>query len=230
MKRLKKTKSISKNNTTKKYKVVFIDWNGTLSGSKFWGHLEYTNNDLFRKIEDTLFGSLRGLLKPWMKGELKSEDVIRSISDQANIPYTTIFDEFLYSCQHMELVSNEIPLLVREFQKRGSKVVIATDNMDSFTRWTARHMDLYTLYDDILSSNSLHGMKKDVNKDGNSIFFSDYIKRENLKPGDSVLIDDSADDIETIKNFGIDYIQIEPVVGLIPALKKILTPQQPLNI
>lgn len=23
-----------------RYKTVFIDWNGTLSDSKFWGHLE----------------------------------------------------------------------------------------------------------------------------------------------------------------------------------------------
>lgn len=50
------------------YKVVFLDWNGTLSKSKFWGHLQSSNKKedriLFNKIDDALFGQLRELLKP----------------------------------------------------------------------------------------------------------------------------------------------------------------------
>lgn len=215
-------KQLKKINNTSQYRVVFIDWNGTLSGSKFWGHLENTNPDLFRRIEDGLFGNLRGLIKPWMKGEIKTEHVIRSIADYSNLPYVTLFDEFLYSCYNMEFVSKDVPMLVKALQKRGFKVVIATDNMDSFTRWTTRYMNLSGLFDNILSSHDLRGMKKDINKNGSSVFFSEFLKKEKLQPGESVLIDDSADDIEIIKSFGIDYIQIESGKGLVPALKRIL--------
>lgn len=224
MKQLKKTNYTSENkDSLKQYRVVFIDWSGTLSGSKFWGHLEKMNPDLFQKIENSLFSNLKGLIKPWMKGEVKAEHVIRSIANCSNLPYNTLFDEFLHSCHNMEYVSEDIPKLVKELQKRKVKVVIATDNMDSFTRWTVKEMKLHKLFDEVLNSHDLRGMKQDIDQNGNSIFFSEYIKKEKLKPGESILIDDSSENIEVIESFGIHYLQIKPIKGLVPALKKILT-------
>ncbi len=221
MKQSKKINHTSKKNKLS-YKTVFIDWNGTLSGSKFWGHLEKTDPKMFSTIENTLFGQLRGLLKPWMKGEIQSEDVIRRISDKSKLAYSDVFDEFIHSCMNMEFVSKDVPGLIKKLQKNGSKVVVATDNMDSFTRWTKRYLKIDDLFDDVLNSHYLGGMKKDVDKDGKSIFFSEYLKKNNLKPGESILVDDSSDDIQTIESFGIKYEHIEPVKGFVPALNRIL--------
>jgi FMN phosphatase YigB (HAD superfamily) len=218
----KKTKNTSKKNKNGGYKVVFLDWNGTLSGSKFWGHLEKTDPKLFTNIENTLFGQLRNLIKPWMKGEIESEYVVRMIADRGNLSYSKIFDEFIHSCMNMEYVSKDVPLLVKKLQKKGAKVVVATDNMDSFNRWTRRYMNQCDIFDDYLNSHYQRGMKKDTDREGNSIFFSDYIKKNKIKPGESILIDDSSDDIDTVKGFGIEYMHIKPVKGFIPALNRVL--------
>jgi len=223
MRQSKKIKNTSKKrNKNGGYKVVFLDWNGTLSGSKFWGHLEKTDPELFLNIESVLFGQLRSLIKPWMKGEIESEYVIRMIADRAKLNYSQIFDEFIYSCINMEYVSNDIPKIVKKLQKKGAKVVVATDNMDSFNRWTLRYMDKCNIFDDVLNSHYQRGMKKDTDKKGNSIFFSDYIKKNKLKPGESILIDDSSDDIEIIEGFGIKYVHIKPISGTVVALNQIL--------
>jgi len=224
MKPLRKTKPISTvNKRHRPYRVVFIDWNGTLSASKFWGHLEKSAPKVFASIENTLFGNLRNLIKPWMKGEIDSEYVIRMISDRSGLSYTKVFDEFIYSCINMKYVSSKVPTLINKLKKTGSKVVIATDNMDSFTRWTTRYMNTHSLFNDVLNSHDLRGMKKDTNNRGKSIFFSNYFKKHDIKPGESILIDDSNDDIETIESFGINYIHTKPAKGLLPALRKLIS-------
>lgn len=210
-------------NKNEGYRVIFLDWNGTLSDSKFWGHLEKTNPELFSNIENILFGQLKKLIKPWMRGEIKSEHVVSMIANQGKLNYSQIFDEFIHSCINMKYVSKEVPSLVKRLQKKGAKVVVATDNMDSFNRWTLTYMNNCDIFDGVLNSHYQQAMKKDTSKDGESIFFADFIKKHNLKPGESVLIDDSSDDIETIEEFGIKYGHIEPVRGLVPALNRILT-------
>lgn len=222
MKQSKMIKNTSKKNKNGTYKVVFLDWNGTLSNSKFWGHLEETDPELFSSIETALFGQLRSLIKPWMKGDIESEYVIRKIANHGRLNYSQILNEFIHSCKNMEYVSKEVPSLIKRLQKKGAKVVVATDNMDSFNRWTLRYMDECNIFDDVLNSHYLRGMKKDTDRQGQSIFFSDFIKKHYLKPDDSLLIDDSPDDIETIEGFGIDYMHIEPVKGLVPALNRVL--------
>ncbi|MBU1199942.1 hypothetical protein KJ953_00230 [Patescibacteria group bacterium] len=209
----------------KKYKVIFLDWNGTISGSKFWGHLEdetHPNNHLFQKTESALFGELRHLLKPWMRGEATSEDVIAQISERASLEYDTVLNEFIESCKSMKLATDKLYDLTKKLQQAGTKVVIATDNMDSFPRWTVPTMKLNEIFDDVLDSHTLKAMKGDFDDNGNNLFFHDYLTRHAIKPGESTLIDDSEDKEGRIGNMGIEYRRIEPVVGLETELLKII--------
>jgi len=208
--------------TNNNYRIIFLDWNGTLSNSKFWGHLEKENNEKFKIIENTLFGDLRTLIKPWMRGNLETEKVMKEMSDKSGLSYSYVFDEFIHSCMNMEYVSLDIPNIVKKIQKKGMKVVIATDNMDSFNRWTLRYMKDADIFDDVINSFYKNGMKKDVDENGKSLFFSDYISKYKLKPGESVLIDDSSDDIDTIRGFGIDYIHIKSIDDTITALNNLV--------
>lgn len=225
MKQSNETKTTSKKSKPK-YKAIFIDWNGTLSPSKFWGHLEHLNhpdNALFTKIESSLFGNLSPLLKPWMKGELTSEIVIQKIAEDSKLPYDRVLEEFIISCQKMQFVSDNVLNLIKVIRDKNVKVVIATDNMDSFSRWTVPALLLNTHFDDILDSHTLKAMKGDMDDSGKSLFFDDFITRNGILPGESVLIDDSEDKEGRIGNIGIEYRKIEPVVGLVPELEQIIT-------
>lgn len=94
--------------------------------------------------------------------------------------------------------------------------------MDSFPRWTVPALTLTEMFDDILDSFTLKAMKGDFDETGKSMFFSDYLSKNNILPGESVLIDDSEDKEDRITKIGIVYRKIEPVVGLEPELLSIL--------
>lgn len=94
--------------------------------------------------------------------------------------------------------------------------------MDSFPRWTVPALLLKTHFDDILDSHTLKAMKGDMDDSGRSLFFSDYLTKYNILPGESLIIDDSEDKEGRIGNVGIEYRKIEPVFGLVPELEQII--------
>lgn len=210
----------------KKYKVVYLDWNGTLSTSKFWGHLEKSSkaevNKLFELIDKILFSDLRHLIKPWMRGEITSEKVIKNVSEQCGVDYKVIFDEFVKGCEQMEFVTENCIKKIKFIKDKGIKVVIATDNMDSFVRWTVPALKLDRIFDGILDSYTLRALKNDFDENGSSPFFDEFVKDNIIKKGESVIIDDSEDKEGKIQAYGIDYWRIKAGVGTEPALDQIL--------
>lgn len=206
----------------KNYKVIFIDWNGTLSQSRFWSHLEITKPQLFKKIEYTLFVNNKHLLKPWMRGDYKTEEILNFISTDCNISYDFLLQELIKSCMNMT-ISLKVIKLIKELRMRGKKVVIASDNMDTFIRWTIPSLKLQKIFDSILDSYSLKAAKRDVNDKGESLFFKKYLISNNINPGESIILDDSEDKQNLIKNFGIDYFQISTKKGLTDILEQIKT-------
>lgn len=209
----------------KKYKVVFLDWNGTLSDSKFWGHLGnplHPNSHLFPKIEKTLFVELKHLLKPWMRGDIVSEEVISNISSTARLDYDVVFQDFVDSCKNMKLTTSKIIELIKQIQNSGTKVVIATDNMDSFPRWTVPSLNLNKAFDDILDSYTLKAIKGDFTETGESLFFGDYLKSNAILPHETVLIDDSEDKDNKITRYGIVYCRLNDISNLEGTLTDLL--------
>ncbi len=195
-----------------RYKTVFIDWNGTLSDSKFWGHLEdktHPKHHIFEKIEDSLFGSLKHLIKPWMRGEQTSEQIVHQIAKVADLNKEELISEFIESCKSMKLVSDRIFEITKQLQSQGVKVVVATDNMDSFTRWTIPALKLETMFDNILNSYDLGVLKGDFDDKGESLFFNWYLADHELSPTECVLIDDSEDKDGKIQGYGINYRKIK---------------------
>lgn len=208
---------------TTKPKIVFIDWSGTLSKSKFWGHLEASNNDLFKKIEDSLFKNNIDLIKPWMKGEMTSEDVVKRISDETGLDYKVIFEEFANGCKLMEFVDPKVPELVKKIQKRGIKVYIASNNMDSFNRWTIPAMKLEMLFDGIINSFPIKALKHDFTESGISMFFDQTLTKEGVTAKETILIDDSEDKENKLSNYGINYHRITDQRTLVDELTSLLT-------
>lgn len=206
---------------TKRPKIVFIDWSGTLSKSKFWGHLEASDNDLFTKIEGNLFKKNIDLIKPWMKGEFTSEDVVKRISNETGLDYQKVFDEFIKGCELMEFVDTKVPNLITKLKMKGMKVYIASNNMDSFDRWTIPAMKLEELFDGIINSFPIKALKHDFADDGTSLFFDEVLKKEGVKPQETVLIDDSEDKEGKLSSFGIGYKRISDQITLIDALTEL---------
>lgn len=203
-------------------KIVFIDWSGTLSKSKFWGHLESTDNTFFKQLEDSLFKNNVELLKPWMIGKMTSEDILKKITKETNSEYETVFNEFVRGCKQMEFVDPKIPTLIRNLKKTGTKVYIASNNMDSFDRWTIPAMKLNKLFDGIINSFSMKALKHDFDINGSSLFFNEVFNKESVKPEETILIDDSEDKDNKLTKFGIIYKKISDKVTLVDELIKLI--------
>lgn len=207
-----------------KYKVVFLDWNGTLSTSKFWGHWQESGNKYhkyWRSIESALFEQHQHLIDPWMRGEYESEQIVEILSPIVKLDEQTLLRELEESCRKMEFVSPEILEVVKQLRQSGVKVVVATDNMDTFPRWTVPSLRLLNLFDDVLESHSLKSLKIEADAVGQSKFFKNCFRRNRVDPTETVLIEDSSKKKAKIQAFGIDYIEVE-YGGLMPAMKSLL--------
>ena len=116
-------------------KTIFLDWNKTLSYSLFWGHLTdetHSNHHIETQISTWLFQQNRHVINPWMRGQLSSEEICTNISLDTGIDKDLIFSELEISCKSMEFCHPQIPEIINQLREKGYKVVIATDNMDTF--------------------------------------------------------------------------------------------------
>lgn len=199
-------------------KIIFIDWYGTLSDSKFWDHLD---SHSFELIGNSLFGSLKQLITPWMKGDLTSEEVVSRLSDDTNLSPEYLLKEFIVSCKHMVVPGSTLQL-IKELREKDFKVYVATDNVDSFTRWTVPSLNLNNHFDGILNSSNIKSLKRDFGESGCSLFFHKFLTENDLEPDECILIDDSEDLNDQVKKFGIKYLKIDKSTELNNILKKLL--------
>jgi hypothetical protein len=209
----------------KSYTCLFVDWHLTLSTSIFWEQFsnpQHSHHHLFAFMQSKLFGpaGANRWVLPWMRGKLTSEDVLAEVCRGTDVDLAFALQTLQESCQQMRLVSEAVPQAVGALRAKGLKVVIATDNMDTFQRWTVPSLRLDTLFDDILCSFDLHALKDEVDQDGRSRFFGDYLQRQRIGWGESLLLDDGGAALgAAIRRFGIDYHHIEPGKGVLPALR-----------
>ncbi|HUD44933.1 MAG TPA: HAD hydrolase-like protein [Patescibacteria group bacterium] len=210
----------------KKYSTIFLDWSGTLSNSYFWGHWQnkaHPNYVSFNLIQQILFHDLWDEFgDDWMRGKYSSEEIITRVAKEIKHDYKFLFNEFVNSCKEMTFSSNDINDLLIKLKRQNKKIVIATDNMDSFTRWTIPSMELTDLFDDILNSFDLKLLKEDTDKEGRSMFFENYINNHQVKRENCVLIDDSKDLEEIVQKSGMDYLQVTNQKPLSYHLKNLL--------
>ena len=205
-----------------KPKVIFLDWYNTLSTSKFWGYWEdekHPHFDIFEQIQLSLFGNVKPMITPWMRGEHISEEIVKEIAKDTNLSYDLLFNELILSCKSMTLVSDELPQITNKIRQGGIKVVVATDNMDSFTRWTVDAMNLTEMFDGLLSSYHIRSLKKDFNDFGDSLFFKKFLLENGIDAKESILFDDSEDKEDRIQKFGINYKRITSPDDFLSQLK-----------
>lgn len=186
-------------------KVIFIDWNKTLSFDLFWGHLNdigHPNHKHLDAIEKWLFVDNRTAINPWMRGEVNVEKIVEEMSKDTAIDRKIILDELKQSCEIMTFCFAGIEDLIRKIRDRGILVVVATDNMDTFNLFTAPALKLDLLFDGILNSHTLGHLKDDVDPPNRILFFDAFLEKHSLTYADSILLDDSPDSSGKYKKLG----------------------------
>lgn len=172
-------------------RVVFVDWAKTLSTSMFWEQrpgCRLSAADSAR-VDSYVF-SRTDLLRQWMVGALSAEDVCSSAGASLGLPAGDLLADLEQSCLSMEFDDPAAVVVLQAIREQGIKVVLATDNMDTFYRWTVPAMRLTGIVDAILDSASLGCLKGDLAR-GHSPFFEPWLSHQHIAPSEAVLVDDS---------------------------------------
>jgi FMN phosphatase YigB (HAD superfamily) len=176
---------------TMNVRVVFVDWAKTLSTSLFWQQrpgccLSAADS---ARVESWVFS--RGeLVRQWMLGAVAAEDVCTLAAGGLGLATADLLADLEHSCRSMELDDPASVDTLRAIREQGTKVVLATDNMDTFCRWTVPAMRLRGIFDAILNSASLGALKGGL-LDGQSPFFGPWLSDHRIAPSEAVLVDDS---------------------------------------
>jgi FMN phosphatase YigB (HAD superfamily) len=192
-------------------KAIFIDWDGTLSNSLFWER--WSKDPIYQSkyasIQKVLFRDSQDLLYDWMRGFRSTAFVVSYVSDTANIPYDDLINELRYSCENMEFIDRAAIDMIQSVREKGTKVIIATDNMDAFRHWTMPSMQIDGLFDGVLISDTIGALKAEMYSDGTSLFFHHYLSQNNIKPHETVLIDNSLGN-KVVEKFGMNFLHVNP--------------------
>ena len=195
---------------TKHYQTIFFDWNKTLSNSLFWeqlGNPEHERHGWNADISRYLFQENRHLISEWMKGMIDARQIAEKISSRYGYSSDILLEDLIESCRNMKFVSDEVLPLIQKLRGSGVQCVIATDNMDTFMKYTVPGMELERYFDGFLSSFDLKRFKYDT--EAESIpFFDNYLQQYGLSYADVILIDDSPDTSGVYERLGFDILQI----------------------
>ncbi len=172
-------------------RAVFVDWAWTLSTSLFWEprlgrRLSAADSS---RVGNYVFSQAE-LLRLWMLGAMAAEDVCVQAGRTLGLAAADLLGDLEHSCRNMEFHDRASVGALRAIRRRGIKVVLATDNMDTLPRWTAPALRLRGIFDAILDSASLGALKNDV-VDGHSPFFGPWLSDHGIAPSEAVLVDDS---------------------------------------
>ena len=206
-----------------KYKTIFIDWDGTLTRARFWGHWATGENaKTYEIIQERFFATEQDFLARWMRGGETAESCATLLSGITGLNPANLLINLEISCKQMQFISESLTSLIHDLRRTGVKVVIATDNMDTFGRWTVPALGLRDMADSILDSYSLHVLKKEALPSGKSAFFSAYLESQGIQPGETLLLDDNAKN-KRVEDFGINFIQVTNGNSLATILDSLIT-------
>lgn len=174
-------------------KTLFIDFDGTLCHDKFWRSFD---SGSLTKLEHRLFLSNIALVKDWMIGTYSSEQINKKLAEELHIDYQTLWDVFVKDCQTMK-IENRVLEKIDEL-RNSYKVVLITDNMDCFDRFTVPALGLNKYFDLIINSFNECILKSE----NNGQLFLDVMRRVNSIPSESVLLDNSEKSCDIFKSLG----------------------------
>lgn len=195
-------------------KVLFVDWDGTLSNSKFWeqGNSPKLDPVIVTEFTTFLFRDSKELIKAWMRGDVTSRDISDLIASQYDLEPAVVYHELELSCRRMRLIDASTPDKISRIRRNGTKTVIATDNMDTFMKWTVPALKLESIFDGVLDSPTNGALKADITE-GSSQFFGHYFQQQGVKAEETALIDDNLENA-IVESFGMKFIHVNETNSL----------------
>lgn len=159
--------------------LLLIDFYRTLCHDKFWRSL---GNELRDKIEHYIFGVNGVMANEWMQGRFTSEEINRKVAAEFTLDFEELWSKFVSDCTRMHIEQSNLDAL-QDLRKKYS-VVLVSDNMDSFIRFTIPALGLGNYFDEIVDSYSQKELK------GRELF-KRLITTYKTDIAQAVLIDDS---------------------------------------
>ncbi len=204
----------------KRRKIICFDWNFTLCNDLFFGQID-PGSEQFLRLEKALFKSEDSakIMADWMRGRIDYKEVLKGVAQRAEIDPRQVEEMFIVGCKRMRFALPDMPEIVSRLRETN-QVYVATDNMDSFTLFTAPSLRLYEIFDGVLNSADKGVLKGDFSADGKSLFFGEFLKERGCAPADLTLIDDAQPN-EPMASYRINYVKIEPKTGLRAALSSL---------
>lgn len=189
-------------------KVIFVDWQGVLSRDPFW--MSILKNPLhplypqLSKSADWLFGQNDTLVRDWMRGNIKTNDIIDSMQIDLDKRFRCDYlsRKLVADCRLMRTNARLMGIL-REAQNEAL-IVLATDNMDCFYEYIQRVQNnrqksvrvsegesqtitaTIRLFDDVLCSSK----QKILKSENPTRFFGDWLCKNSLDFQNALLLDD----------------------------------------
>ncbi len=117
--------------------ILFIDFNGVISYKPFWHSWRDAKNNDYEIIQKVLFGENIELVKARMVGTKTSEEICLFLANYTTAGYEEVLETLTKDCKTIDISSAIIDQLV--LLKPYYEIILATDNMDCFNRWTLPH-------------------------------------------------------------------------------------------
>ena len=181
-------------------RLLFIDYNGVISYFPFWHSLRdpaHKLNFVFGVIQDFLFTKNKEIINDWMRGKYDSEHINNLITTEAGIKPKELWNVYVEDCKNMDISHSILTELAK--LKKNYTLILRTDNMDCFERFTLpRNKKLVDTFDEIHTSTAL----KELKKDRGGKYFIETAEKYGLGIHQCFLIDDSSSNTEMFTSLG----------------------------
>lgn len=207
-------------------KVIFVDWHGVLSCDPFWlSIIRNQHHPLHHRLSaatEMLFQD-EARIHDWMRGDITADQIVHSLQvtfDDA-FPSDYLSRRLVEDCRLM-LVNHQLVQLLRDVQKQGVAVVLATDNMDCFFKslQRARQLSIQSgdvnnettpfistarMFDDVLCSSRQRVLKREDPQR----FYGGWIRTHALDFSKILLLDDLEINCAAFRSTGGTAIRVQ---------------------
>ena len=190
---------------------IFIDFDGTICFDYFW---RSAPEEIKKTIGKFLFQDNTYLLEDWMCGQKSSEDINQIISDNCNLDYNMIWSYFIKDCENMYIPEDILDAL--SACKKNNTLILITDNMDSFNRFTINKLKLLNYFHYIFNSYDYGVLKDDPLPKG---LFKKVIDLNGFDIQKSVLLDNSQKNCDLFNQLGGSSFLIKDKQDVVSILK-----------
>lgn len=173
--------------------ILFIDFDGTLCFDRFWRSVQ---PEEMQKIQKLLFSCEKKIVQDWMKGVYTSEEINKRVADETGMPYEYLWHTFVQDCKSM-YVDTRVLEQIHKLRNQYT-VILMTDNMDCFTRFTVPTLHLDQYFDMIINSYT----EKQLKNDNEGMLFQIVAERHSQTLDTAILIDNSEGGCKIFKKRG----------------------------